>query len=84
MRGAEDRRPAPGTPALALLDLAVVVLGLSLALYLFYTTPGHPVIIGLQGRYFLPPLLMAVPFLPRLLVLLPGSGSSMHTMSVLT
>jgi uncharacterized membrane protein len=74
--GAEDRQPAPGVSALglALLGLAFVTLGLSLALYLSYTTPGHPVIIGLQGRYFLPPLLMAAPFLPRLLVPLPGSG----------
>ncbi|MGK7871596.1 DUF2142 domain-containing protein [Falsiroseomonas sp. E2-1-a20] len=74
--GGEDRRPAPGMPALALalLGLAVVVVGLSLALYLSYTPPGYPTVIGLQGRYFLPPLLMAVPFVPRLLVAFPGSG----------
>ncbi len=74
--GAEDRRPGPSATvfALGLGTLGIVAVGLSLALYVSYSPPGYPVVVGLQGRYFLPPLLMIVPFLPRMLPPISGSG----------
>lgn len=74
--GAEDQRPGPSATvvALGLGTLGVVAFGLSFALYVSYSPPGYPVVVGLQGRYFLPLLLMGAPFLPRMLPPVPGSG----------
>ncbi|MCB4824237.1 DUF2142 domain-containing protein [Roseicella aerolata] len=74
--GGLDGRPGPEGRAvlLAAVVLAGTVTAIALALYLSYSPVGHPVVQGIQGRYLLPLLLLALPFLPRLVPPRPWSG----------
>ncbi len=67
-----QRRMTPGRAGPPWVDLAMVA-GLGLCLigifglqYLTWTVPGHDAMEGVQGRYFLPPALVAAGMVPAL------------------
>jgi hypothetical protein len=63
----DESGPRLATAGWRLLILVVCFLGVALALYVTWTPVGAPLIEGLQGRYFIPLLLLmsqAIPSLP--------------------
>ncbi|MET1033529.1 MAG: DUF2142 domain-containing protein [Candidatus Saccharimonadales bacterium] len=52
------------TPSLIIVSVVALHIIATLAgLYVFWTTPGYPGISGVQGRYFIPDLIMLLPVL---------------------
>lgn len=63
--GASKEAPGPWVSSGALLFSAGAAAMLALPLFIFWTFPQSPIVMGLQGRYFLPCVAFAVCFLAR-------------------
>jgi len=65
LRRSHDPRPMPFAGPVMIGGVAFTVLFIYIGLYLTWTQTGQPIVEGVQGRYFIPVLLIATLALPR-------------------